>query len=481
MTYARWVKDLSRADFLKSAGLFVLPDRLCLVRMRKSLFPISVVSQELTEVAPGENPSQRRQALSEAIRTLLPHFDPVRDPFYICLSPHLVMSLELSFPQVAKENLTQAVEYELERQIPLRREDVYYDFLPGGQKGDKIPVFLFAVPKRILDEILDVLDAFGIRPKGVETTATAIANYLLFSTGDIKGPAVVLGEQKGAWDLIGLNVGANGWIEEPEILFNHWLPHAEWISGTGKEIFHRCMADSPRLFGWGGYVADFLLSGEKESLQVENLLTAGTARLGANNELGHPFFIPAVGAALRGLREATFSVNLLPGSEKREAGKALSRLNAAITALLILGLCAWGGSYPLKGEIRLRQLQKENEKIAPAVAALRREEEQLNRLRKERLSLSELSGSKGEILKILEELARIVPTTAYLSSLRYRTDSVELQGSAENASNLIPLLERSPLFENVKFTAPSNRGRDNRDTFSVRADIERPKTKTANP
>lgn len=480
MIYPRWFQNLGRADFLKSVGLFVFPDRIYLVRMRKDLLRLSVGSQEVTEVAPGESPPQRRQALSEAIRALLPYFDPVRDPLYICLSPHLAISLKLSFPQIAKENLSQAVDYELERQIPFRREDVYYDFLPMGAKRDKVSVFLFAVPKRILDEILDVLNAFGIRPRGVETTATAISNYLLFSTGDIKGPAVVLGEQKGAWELIGLNGRGNGWIEEPEILFNHWLPQAEWISGIGKEIFHRCVADSPRLFGWG-YLADFLLSVGKESLQVEDLLTAGRARLGANNELSHPFSIPAVGAALRGLREATFSVNLLPGSEKSKAGKALSRLNAALTALLVLGFCAWGGSYPLRDQIRLRQLQKENEKINPAVAALRREEEQLNKLRKERLSLSELSGNKGDILKIMEELSRVVPTTAYFSSLRYRSEGVELQGSAENASNLIPILERSPLFENVKFTAPSNRGRDNRDTFSLKADIERPKTKTANP
>ena len=50
---------------------------------------------------------------------------------------------------------------------------------------------------------------------------------------------------------------------------------------------------------------------------------------------------------------------------------------------------------------------------------------------------------------------------------------IEVQGSAENASTLIPLLERSVLFENVNFNAPSNRGRDNRETFSLKADLEK--------
>jgi hypothetical protein len=53
-----------------------------------------------------------------------------------------------------------------------------------------------------------------------------------------------------------------------------------------------------------------------------------------------------------------------------------------------------------------------------------------------------------------------------------------MQGSAESASTLIPLLERSPVFENVGFNAPSNRGRDNRETFSLKAELEQSKSKT---
>ena len=68
-----------------------------------------------------------------------------------------------------------------------------------------------------------------------------------------------------------------------------------------------------------------------------------------------------------------------------------------------------------------------------------------------------------------------MPNGAYLSNLRYRAGLLEVQGSAENASALIPLLERSPVFQNVGFNAPSNRGRDNRETFSLKADIEKSK------
>ena len=86
-----------------------------------------------------------------------------------------------------------------------------------------------------------------------------------------------------------------------------------------------------------------------------------------------------------------------------------------------------------------------------------------------------------EVLRVLDELSKVVPNNAYFSNLRYKSGALEIQGSAENASSLIPLLERSVVFENVGFNAPSNRGRDNRETFSLKADYERPKEPSAKP
>jgi general secretion pathway protein L len=149
--------------------------------------------------------------------------------------------------------------------------------------------------------------------------------------------------------------------------------------------------------------------------------------------------------------------------------------------LLLISAIAWGASYPVKDEIRLRQVQNENKKLESAVEALRGEESQLERVRKEASFLSDFDQRKGEVLRILDELSKTVPTNAYLSNLRYRSGSLEIQGSAENASGLIPVLERSPLFENVGFNAPSNRGRDNRETFSLKADIEKLREKANKP
>jgi Tfp pilus assembly protein PilN len=190
-------------------------------------------------------------------------------------------------------------------------------------------------------------------------------------------------------------------------------------------------------------------------------------------------FLPAVGAALQGLREAAFAVNLLPGAREQKSSRALSWLNAALAALLLIGLLAWMFTYPIKDEMRLRQLQSENQKLNPAVEALRREETELNRLQKEVAFFTDLKIRRGAVLRILDELSRIVPTSSYVSNLRYRDGTLEMQGSSDNASSLIPLLERSPVFENVAFNAPSTTGRDGKQTFSIKADIEKPKAGAA--
>ncbi len=113
--------------------------------------------------------------------------------------------------------------------------------------------------------------------------------------------------------------------------------------------------------------------------------------------------------------------------------------------------------------------------MSPLSLALRREETQFEQLRKEVTLLTDLDQRRGEVLRVLDELSKVVPSTAYFSNLRYRTGLLEVQGNAENASTLIPVLERSTVFENVGFNAPSNRGRDNRETFSLKADLEKAK------
>src|SRR5690349_9127046 len=145
----RWVQDLSKVDFATSAGLYVLPDQLVLVRLRKSFRQVALLKQEsrglpesdakqgiseltgwipedVREIAlKGENESRER-ALRQALLSLMPHINAAKDSLFICVPQDQAIVQQISLPQAAEANLREVVEYEIERHIPFRRSDIYY-------------------------------------------------------------------------------------------------------------------------------------------------------------------------------------------------------------------------------------------------------------------------------------------------------------------------------------------------------------------
>jgi Tfp pilus assembly protein PilN len=495
MKALRQLHDLSRADFLCSVGLYVLSDRVVMVRLRKRFLNVSMleiesrelpesdrqaisaltgwVAEDVKEIALKAENDARERALRQAILSLLPHFNPARDAVYLCVPQEQTIVQQVFLPLAAQGNLSQVLEYEIERQLPFKREEIYYDFLPAGQKGDKLCVYVFATPKKSLAGLLDLLESLGIKPSGVETTVTALANYLQFAQADNDGDVAVVAGHRSHWEIFALHAMANGWQPTPQLLFSHRFPLSAWAQGSAKDTLHDALRQIKKFYRCGDLEAlDEAV--EPRLDEAVDLVALGAARFKSSRQIVDAETLPAIGAALRGIREAPLAANLLAAAGAvRHGRKALSALNTALFGLLVLAAIAWGVSYPVKDELRLRQLQMENRKIEPAIEALRREENQLQQLRKEAAIMTDFEQRRGEVLRILDELSKIVPSNAYFSNLRYRAGVLEVQGSAENASTLIPLLERSALFENVAFNAPSNRGRDNRETFSLKADLEK--------
>ncbi|MGH7930703.1 MAG: hypothetical protein ACREQV_23270, partial [Candidatus Binatia bacterium] len=348
---------------------------------------------------------------------------------------------ELTLPLAAEANLQQVLDYEIERYLPFRREDVFYDYVLSAKKGDKIGVILFAVPKKSLAPVLQVLTSLGIKVHGVETTVTALANLVLFCAGNSTAAIAAVGGHDGNLELVGVQNRDGGWRQMPELLFSYWLPESNFAPGTRRELLQQCVKTASKLFSWGAG-RDVLASTNGDDPLGQDLVDAGNQKLKGGLKIDHASVLPAVGAALRGLRENSFAGNVLRAEVKDgQRADVLAYVNGALAVLLVLALCAWAVTYPIKDELRLRQLQAEIQRIEPSVAALRREEEALQKARTEQRFFVALDQRRGEVLRVLEELTKVVPSRAYLSNLRYRVGSVEVQGSAENASGLIPLLE----------------------------------------
>jgi general secretion pathway protein L len=150
-------------------------------------------------------------------------------------------------------------------------------------------------------------------------------------------------------------------------------------------------------------------------------------------------------------------LNLLPGEPGHGARE--SRLSRALACLaLILAVSAVA--------IPLQRQRATVAKLQAEVAAARAEAEESLALR-DRLGQLTRSAQflvtdktrQPLVVQVLEELTRLVPDQAYIIQFELHDQTVELHGFAATASDLIGVLEQSPLFKAPQFRSPVTQDR----------------------
>lgn len=221
----------------------------------------------------------------------------------------------------------------------------------------------------------------------------------------------------------------------------------------------------PGTFHWGykiaGPAADGQLPVECVLVKAEtvNALVARMAEL--NVELSGMF--PA--ADFPG--QAT--LNLLPQNLRRETLPLWSPFNrvlaalACVLAVLVLVLTFYRQEAELSG---LRGELADLRERAESVLALRSgTREQLRSLQAVRQTKAAAPSPMG----ILNELSRLLPDNSWVSDFRLADGEIQLTGQSRSASSLIGLIERSPMFANVRFGSPVVRDpRTGAERFNMR-------------
>ena len=77
------------------------------------------------------------------------------------------------------------------------------------------------------------------------------------------------------------------------------------------------------------------------------------------------------------------------------------------------------------------------------------------------------------LLDLLREMTRVLPKNAWLSRVRFTESTVEIEGYAASATDIVPKLEASGYFKKVEFSSPTFRDvRLNADRFLIKMEIE---------
>jgi Tfp pilus assembly protein PilN len=148
------------------------------------------------------------------------------------------------------------------------------------------------------------------------------------------------------------------------------------------------------------------------------------------------------------------------------------RLSAALAlalgAVLVAHLAAHGVRQQRQHSLADREIRALKTKMA-GIERISKEA----RARRARLDyLQETVEGRLRPSEVLRELTMLLPDSAYLNELTFKGRTVEISGLAPAASQLLTLLEASPLFSGVEFSAPIVAQGAGLERFRIRMKLE---------
>ncbi|MGH7965185.1 MAG: PilN domain-containing protein [Candidatus Binatia bacterium] len=444
------VQRLAKIDYLDGLGLAVGAQEVSFVHVAKRFFRISL--RHAWTVPLPESGRERMDAFGRALTQFLDSIEVTPDQVVLCLPRRAACVSRLMVPETARGSLSQVIDYEVERLLPFPKEEIYYDSLTyeAGGEERRLGVAVCCLPRRVVDEYLEVLTHAQVRPQTVTLSNAALLSTVAFCGSLPEVPSVLVALEGGE---VGLS-----FIEKKRLIASHLFPLAQvreqadfselLAQGVARHLPGISPAEIP-IFAWGTNGSLPLSVGPERQLAA--LVTTCFPAAGE-----HPLpsaALPALGAALQAVGEDAVRINLLPLEKRARREKRLSPLTLVLAGLIVVLGAIWAVGVVAQEHRILRTLAQQREALEPAVRQVQTQEEETERLRGQLQVLNE--ATQKRVAPLLKNLSDLIPADVYLTSFRYKGGDVELSGvAARPPSELVGLLEGAPCLHSVTPKAP---------------------------
>lgn len=139
------------------------------------------------------------EALVSAVRTLMDTAQPkhIRKREVVCSLPEVKAFLRIiNLPRMEEFEIAEALKWEIEANIPLSLDQVYYDWQlldrSFSREKNKLSVLVVAVAGSVIDRFIHALEAAGLEVVGMETESLAQARSLLVGDMDKDKTTVIV-------------------------------------------------------------------------------------------------------------------------------------------------------------------------------------------------------------------------------------------------------------------------------------------------
>jgi Tfp pilus assembly protein PilN len=361
----------------------------------------------------------------------------------------------LDLPAEVQENLKQVVQYQVQSFEPTEEDRLYHDYalIRGNGGSRRLTVMLATVSKSILDELIQYLLALGIRPAIMTGSSMGLANLFMQSRKDRQDKTFMLAD-------LGVSALETVALRNGSLVFSREVQKESQTSWKDLVLSEAAEAASKIRLGPEGTVEKLILAGESSESVLADIRTAVPDCELIRNSAGvdvpgenRPHVqegAPAIGLALTGMiRRPAFRLNLLP-QERRLHQSRWAYVPAAILGAAILVLCCGLAFHKTVQNRKLAQtLNAQIQSLKAPVDRILSYREQADELEKKAKSVEDLLSKKDMNLESLRELTSILPQDTFLNTYRYQDGTIQISGMSASASDLIPKLEKSPLFKDV--------------------------------
>lgn len=402
------------------------------------------------------------ETAAETLRAKLRELRVRTRQVHVALPRRWAIVKPLDLPPVQGGDLARLVGFELERHLPFPAEEAVYDFqVLDARPGSATRVLLVAVERRTMERIQRLLKEAGLVPRLVDLG--------LHSLATVNGRAA-----HGAHLHLRPEEGELAIVRRGRLLLSRAFPlprgdAPERGRVLAEEIRHslEALPEAER-----ATVTQLTLTGDEEPADAAAIdLPLAPAPPGLErwlDRVGDGRLLPALAIALRRPRRGPLRTTLLPEALRP---RPFPVLQLATGGLLLLSL-ALALAEPFitthRDERYLARLNHAIDDLAPEVREVELVVAELERRRQELETLEGLRDRAIRPLPVLKELTEQLPDEVWLTNLALDQRGLELAGFATAASQLIPLLEGSPLLERVEFTSPVTTRRD-REQFRLKA------------
>jgi general secretion pathway protein L len=520
---------------MDSIGLLLNDNRLLMVLLRKGFRGDAFLHSYRLVSLRDVKPEDRDDIIVSNIEGFIDQTKSDRENLFLGIPGSKVIFKRITLPAPTEENLKEVLGYEMDRYTPFALEDVFFDYkiVARDEAHDSIHVLLMVVKKSVIDYYLTLLRRIHVKTRCVEVLTTALFNLAAqdaaaesggAGTGTVvfrgaqwlraqgwgKGLAAYLdrlmkkgGEEKAASEeetAFLLTVEDEccelGVVRNSAFAYARSFPVSRSADGgAAAELANQIISamETTRLsLGYDQAAASrVVLAGSRADAELAACLSgqgAGDVRLLDTlrmNVLADdarervPGLSPAVGLALKGLDGVALDVNFIPQELRPKKKKNWSLIaGVMLIGLVFLGISSYAISFFVKERFYLAELNERIGALKGRVAEVEKMKEEIAAIEQKMEVVEKIKAGERSKLELLRELTETIPDDMWLTRFAYTDQKgkreIDLSGFANAASELIPILEKSKYFEDVKFKSSIVKDRSTeKEKFNVTATVTR--------